>query len=68
MCEGRAFTEISALRFIRSANSVRESKFVAAFAILAALAFLGFMEELSFPCFANGELILDGLGVYDVFV
>lgn len=57
------FTDISALRFIKSASSVRESKFADDFTELMGLTFLGLLELLSLPCFVIGELIFLGFSV-----
>lgn len=51
-------TDISALRFMRSANSDRESKLdVNLFVRPGVLSFLGLADAWSLVCFGNGELI-----------
>lgn len=50
-------TAISALRFTKSANSVRESRFVVDLAAFVDFALRCFIAELSFVCLYNGELI-----------
>lgn len=55
-------TDISALRFIKSANSERESD-DDLFARPGVFSLRGFVTELSLPCFGNGELIFRGASV-----